>query len=423
MSSRRSKPADVVAMAVAGNLDGAREQLRSRMEADPSDASVFIDGWRIAEALESEDDAVAWVQDGLGQGIDLLSALRAMPAAERAALLTSEACRWPHLAVASSSKLRSEFLLARIEALIGTERFAQARRELDDPELRRDATDEEHIAVAALRALVALAWHDPSGAVEAAAGFDGAKSDDATQARGRLAAVLAIAAAWNAICEKLEIPQPLRAFIRRASMMGRTEREAGAAGESVERAEAIAVRSILETEPAEVMFMLARASREHPMIALYLVQLFTQLSADGVPTLAELGKDEFDALGRALVDLNDELSTGLPWWQVIGVAVAARVGLDLAGAGIAADLLAWGGAMTYLGRSLARDKERYDGIVRPKLAALVVRTGTPAKCIVSWLAKNGRMAKRVRNFDVAIEADDGLALLALLSRAVHSAAA
>ena len=62
------------------------------------------------------------------------------------------------------------------------------------------------------------------------------------------------------------------------------------------------------------------------------------------------------------------------------------------------------------------EHKSYETIVRPRLVTLAVEHGVGARHVVSWLYRLSRKAGRVGSFDIKIENDLALDLLAALSR-------
>jgi hypothetical protein len=93
------------------------------------------------------------------------------------------------------------------------------------------------------------------------------------------------------------------------------------------------------------------------------------------------------------------------WVACAGVIVALP---NAIGALVA---LAVVGAYMGLGES-----KSYETIVRPRLVVLAVEHGVGAKHVVSWLYRLSRKAGRVGSFDIKIQNDQALDLLAAVSR-------
>jgi hypothetical protein len=285
---------------------------------------------------------------------------------------------------------------------------------LENPELYRMACDDERYMRTAMEGIAVLAWDDPARASEFLVHFDAAKSREnpASDARRAARSILA-ALEWRQLEAQNVLPvasmSTLRNFLRLFPALG----ERGEHGSEL--------RKDLTERPAfyaDFFQKLAKAAHVLPGWIFQIDRDRCQVENDPEKkdnVLEELDESQLSALSSAISELRASLksrmSQYLIWIVVVGVvaampnAVGALVALVVIGA--------------YMGLG---ENKSYEVVVRPRLVTLAIEHGVGATHVVSWIYRLSRKAGRVGSFDIKIENDLALDLLAALSRTANPSA-
>jgi hypothetical protein len=148
---------------------------------------------------------------------------------------------------------------------------------------------------------------------------------------------------------------------------------------------------------------------------MYLVSLSERFVPDN-PSLGDLDEDERAKLGATLGQIDAPMAGGLRFSHRLFGAAAAGALLSLTGIDAAAVATVMGLSAAALGYAAWRERGMYGRVVRRPLAAYLAEVGTPTNCVVSWLLLNRKTVKKIKAFDVAIDADAALAVIARLGR-------
>jgi hypothetical protein len=283
---------------------------------------------------------------------------------------------------------------------------------LNNPDLFRTACDDDRYMEIVMVGIGVLAWDQPAKASDFLVRFDVAKARENPDSNARRAARSILAALeWRHLETQDVLPvakmNELREFLRIYPALGSQGEHARAMHKDLhERPDFYAsffqkLALVTQILPRWI-YQFDRSSRnaERP---------------DGEPVqeessvLAELNESQLSALSTAVSDLRSSLKSrigrSIMWVACAGVIVALP---NAIGALVA---LAVVGAYMGLGES-----KSYETIVRPRLVVLAVEHGVGAKHVVSWLYRLSRKAGRVGSFDIKIQNDQALDLLAAVSR-------
>lgn len=281
------------------------------------------------------------------------------------------------------------------------------RADLESIELQRDAARDLAIEELALRALTSLAWLDPMPS------FILCQKYATNHAGERMAAVyhachqvLTVAPLYKRLETEGEVPGPLARFVRLQWVASQDVLD-----ELItELRRDITARTDVYLEVFDAM------AERYTGLLRHIMRLTERFLPEAPPSLGELGEDERRRLGAALGEIDAPMRKGLRFVHLsIGVLTAGAL-LSLGGYDDAAL-----GTMIVLGLasvaySAWTERGMYSRLVRRPLAAYLAEVGTPTNCVVTWLLTNRKAVKKIKAYDVAIDADAALAAIARLGR-------
>lgn len=280
---------------------------------------------------------------------------------------------------------------------------------LDNPELFRTACDDERYMQIAMLGIGVLAWDQPAAASDFLVRFDVAKSRENPDSDARRAARSILAALeWSHLETQGVLPlhkmSELRDFLRIYPAL-RSDGD-----------HARALHQDLRERPDFYGTFFRKLASGTQVLPRWIFGFDpaapgddTDSPANAANTLEELDESQLKALADAVGDLRTTLKSRIGryvMWAavvVIGVSMPNAIGALVA-------LAVIGGYMG-LGES-----KSYERLVRPRLVRLAVEHGVGAKHVVSWLYRLSRKAGRVGSFDIKIQNDLSLDLLATVSR-------
>jgi hypothetical protein len=295
--------------------------------------------------------------------------------------------------------------------LLRTEDLEGLLSALDNPDLFRMACDDERYMRIVMQGIGVLAWDEPARASEFLVRFDAeqARKDDPDSDARRAGREILAALEWRQLEAQNLLPvasmDKLRNFLRLYPALG----EVGSHGTQL--------RDDLKERPAFYADFFQKLARSAQILPGWIIHIDREENGESEEA-AESGKDnaleelseaQLSALSSAVSDLRASLKSRFSqyamWIVVVGVVVALP---NAVGALIA--LVVIGG---YMGFGESRS---YETIVRPRLVTLAIEHGVGARHVVSWLYRLSRKAGRVGSFDIKIENDLALDLLAALAR-------
>lgn len=285
---------------------------------------------------------------------------------------------------------------------------------LESPDLFRMACDDPRYLAIAMQGIAVLAWDEPALASELLVRFDTnrAREQPDSDAR-RTARSLMAALEWRQLESKDWLPLAemgdLRDFLRLYPALA----------DDPEHGEELVAD--LRQRPAFYADFFQELAQRAQVLPEWIYRLEQQVSRVSAPEdpeprgeLSPLSDVQMSALSSTIAELRDALrSRGRQ--AVVAVAVLGIVVALPSAAGVLLALLAIGASMA-LGES-----KSYEQIVRPQLLRLAIEHGVGAKHVVSLLYRLSGKAGKVGNFDIKIENDRGLELLAALSRSAMTA--
>lgn len=281
---------------------------------------------------------------------------------------------------------------------------------LENPELYRMACDDERYIAPVMQGISALAWDEPAMASELLIRFDiqGDRSDRESHA-GQAALALMAALEWRQL---QNVGWPL------SDKMGRLKsylQHYPALHRDVKLRREMQVE-LLEHPEDYSLFCQELVARGH-VLPVWVISLsenyscLTEESAESTEDLSVFPLDESqqNALQEAISDMKIALGTRLKTYLVWALVIASMVVLPNAmGALIAIGIL---GASMALGEGRA-----YKAHVRPRLVGLALEYGVGSDHVLSRIYSHSKEVGRVGNFDIKIENDQGLLVLAGLGR-------
>jgi hypothetical protein len=271
---------------------------------------------------------------------------------------------------------------------------------LANPDLYRLACDDDRYLGIAMQGISVLAWDDPAKASEHLVHFDVHKSREQPDSDARKAARSLLAALeWQQLAAHSTLPmqqmEPLREFLKLQPALANDSSH----GKSLQ--------ADMQADPQRYLDFFEQLSHHGHGLPEWIVNLRGPTSEDE-PVIESLSEKQVGALSIAVVELRDQLARGLSRY-VFGLTILGTVILlpNALGVLIALVLLA---AFFTLG-----ERKSYEQIVRPRLVTLAIEHGVGARAVVTWIYKLRRQAGRVAQFDVKIENDRALELLAAVS--------
>jgi len=384
-----------------------------------STSDALVAELRAAEGIEAE----RVLARALDEGVPLDELFADLDAERRTALLASPELTWARLRrhLPMDPAVVSAVLLARFETLVAEGRYAQVAAELRDPQLREDADDHAAVAIPALRGIAVLAWR-----------WDGARplleqwSTVPRELRlepliDRVEHELAVSARWRIAlgatalrggplrpAHAADFPDALVSLVADGALS--SPRRRGALLVDLDR---------LLDRPDRLLALCDRIVAADRELARLLIDRFHLETPRGPRALDALARSVFDDVGVAIVELERSLHAPVRPWMIAagtvgGVAAVMTAVIPVAiAAGVALGSASLGGLRLGLAR------RRYLTRVRPGLAALLCRLGVQASALRQWLSFNPRLAGDLATYDIAVDSDLGLALLASIAAIVR----
>jgi len=284
---------------------------------------------------------------------------------------------------------------------------------LENPEFYRLACDDDRYLGIAMQGIAVLAWDSPVEASEQLVHFDVHKSREQPDSDARQAARALLAALeWRHLAAQTVLPMEqmdqLREFLQLHSALA-GDSECGSALRADIRAHSSRYVEFLEG--------LAQYGRGLPEWISQLAlprNTSTQRDQESPDAPVEqLSDEQRSAMAIAITELRETLARG-PGRYFVGAAVLGTLVLFPNAMGILAALL------TMAGFFALGERTSYTQIVRPRLVTLAIDHGVGAKAVVAWIYRLRRQAGRVSQFDIKIENDRALDLLAAIARSSRS---
>jgi len=277
---------------------------------------------------------------------------------------------------------------------------------LSNPELYRLACDDDRYLGIAMQGISALAWDEPAKASEHLVHFDVHRSREQPNSDARRAARALLAALeWKQLAAHTTLPmqqmQALREFLQLQPAL------------AADPSHGLTLQADLQAHPDRYLEFFEGLSQQGHGLPDWIVNLAGPTTKE-TPIIETLSAQQVGALSIAIVELREQLTRGLSRYA-LGLAVLGTLALlpNALGVLIALVLLA---AFFTLG-----ERKSYEQIVRPRLVKLAIEHGVGARAVVSWIYKLRRQAGRVAQFDIKIENDRALDLLAAVSQTSSSA--
>lgn len=315
---------------------------------------------------------------------------------------------WTVLSLQSDRDAAIRLLEHRFQHLFLSDQNELLLGELESPEMTRDAASEPALEQIAMRAVTGLAWDGPRDAVDVYQRYYTGDLDtgQAESIYGIVHRVLAVAPSWRRLQGECNVPEPLCRFISLQWVVS-----AQVLDDSIR-----VLRRDMIANPESYLLACDCMAAQYEALLHYIVSLTERFLPSVLPSLGELAEDERERLDTAMGQIDAPMGKGLRVYQL--VAVAGAIGALLSMGGLDALALV---AMVVFGISGALyaawvERGVYGRLVRPPLARYLADVGTPTQCIVSWLLVNQKTVKRIKSFDIAIDGDSSLYVLARLGR-------
>ncbi len=274
---------------------------------------------------------------------------------------------------------------------------------LENPEFYRLACDDDHYHRIALQGIAALAWDAPEKARDLFVHFDVHRARDEKHSYTRtIAGAIVAALEWRQLATHTVLPMAQMELLREFLQLQPALADDPQHGASL--------RSHMREHPQLYVNFLDGLAAHGRMLPEWITQLsWAPPELLGGP-VSNLSVAQVDALSSTTTDLRRELARG-PWRYILGaIVLATMIALPNAiGVLICFLLLAGFFAMG--------ERKSYEQIVRPRLVRLAIDHGVGAKDLVSWIYKMRGKSGRMGQFDIKIENDRVLDLLAAVSRA------
>lgn len=285
---------------------------------------------------------------------------------------------------------------------------------LENPELYRLACDDARYTEIAMQGIAVLAWSVPAVASEFLVRFDVERSrQDPKSSARRAARTLMAALEWRQL--EAEPASPLA----RAELLRNFLRLYPAIAE--DGVHATRLRADLRDRPEVYADLFAYLHQRAQVLPRWITNLVAEggVSAATSDVLSEpvaspkLSESQRLALEGTLAELRTSLRSRVAQYFTWLVAAALVVALPTALGALLGLLL--------LGASFALGETRaYQTAVRPRLIHLAIEHGVGAQQVVTSIYNTSAKVGRVGNFDIKIENDHALDLLAALSFALRS---
>ena len=315
---------------------------------------------------------------------------------------------WRWLCEQPDRDAATRILEHRFQHAFFSERPQLVVEELDAPEFTRDAASDPVLEQLAMRAVTALAWHDPRRAGQYYRNFYTADltNRESVAAYTMCQRVLSVAPLWRRSRSTWAMPEALERFVTLQWV---------ASSDALDLMIAT-LRADMTSRPEEYLRACDTMAAQHERMLLYIVSLTGRFLPDSLPSLGELGQEERARLDAAMGQIDAPMRRGLRFSHLFLPVLTLAAALSLGGLDDAALLslgVLGGGAAAYKVRA---ERGAYTRLARPLLAKYLAEVGTPTECVVSWLLVNRKSVKRIKAFDVAIDADSSLDVLARLGR-------
>lgn len=278
---------------------------------------------------------------------------------------------------------------------------------LSNPELYRLACDDDRYLGIAMQGISALAWDEPAKASEHLVHFDVHRSREQPGSDARRAARALLAALeWKQLAAHTTLPmqqmEALREFLQLQPALAN------------DSSHGASLQADMQAHPERYLDFFEGLAQQGHGLPEWIINLAAPTSKDE-PIIESLSKSQVGALSMAVVELREQLARGLSRY-VLGLSVLGTVIFLPNALGILIALVMLAAFFT-LG-----ERKSYEEIVRPRLVKLAIEHGVGARAVVTWIYKLRRQAGRVAQFDIKIENDRALDLLAAVSQTSGSGA-
>lgn len=276
---------------------------------------------------------------------------------------------------------------------------------LQSPELYRLACDDARYLGIAMQGISALAWDAPARASEHLVHFDVHRSREQADSQARLAARALLAALeWRQLAAQTTLPmaqmEPLREFLKLYPALG---------GDATH---GLAVQEDMRAHPQRYLDFFEGLARQGHSLPEWIATL-TDAGSPTTGPVEALSPEQLSAMSAAVVELKETLARG-PGRYILAAAVLGTLAALPNAVGILMALLMLAGFFAM------GERKSYEQIVRPRLIQLALEHGVGTRAVVTWIYKLRRKAGRMSQFDIKIENDPALELLAAVSRAARS---
>ena len=279
---------------------------------------------------------------------------------------------------------------------------------LESPELYRLACDDDRYMGIAMKGVSALAWDAPAQASEHLVHFDVHRSREQKDSAARQAARALLAALeWRQLAAQTTLPmaqmEPLREFLQLQPAL------------SDDPLHGASLRADMRANPQRYLDFFELLDKYGQGLPEWIANLSTPSPPPELPIDA-LSEDRVSAMSVAVVELKETLARG-PGRYIVGAAVLGTLVALPNAVGILIALVLLAGFFAI------GERKSYEEIVRPRLVKLAIEHGVGAKPVVSWIYKLRRNAGRVAQFDIKIENNRALDLLAAVAHTAGPGAA
>lgn len=315
---------------------------------------------------------------------------------------------WSLLAAQKDRDAAIRLLEHRFQAAFAASYHDRICAELDSPAMARDALSEPALEHLAMRAVTALAWSDPKQALQYYRRFytSDLGNAESTAAYTACQRVITLAPAWRQLRDECDVPMPLQRFVTLQWVVSAAILD-----------EMIAMlRSDITEQPLAYLQVFDWMDANYSQLLHFVATLTGRFLPADLPSLGELGETERKALASAMGEIDEPMRGGMRLIHLLMLSLTIGAGFSIAGqddvALVTAAVLGLGSALY----SIRTERGLYRRLARPRLAEYLANEGTPTECVVSWLLANRKAVKRIKSFDVAIDADSALDVLARLGR-------
>lgn len=296
----------------------------------------------------------------------------------------------------------------RVQTAFASSYSERVCAELDSPALARDAASEPALEQLAMRAVTALAWEDPKQALGYYRNFytSDLGNPESTAAYSACQRVVSLAPAWRQLRDECEVPAPLTRFVTLQWVMSAPVLD-----------EMIAMlRRDMTGQPLAYLHVFDCMDEKYPQLLSFVANLTGRFLPASPSSLGDLGEYEHGLLATAMGEIDEPMRGGARFAHLLLLALTVGATLSIAGrddlALVASSVLGLAAALY----SIRNERGLYRRMARPRLAEYLADVGTPIECVVSWLLINRKEVKRIKSFDVAIDGDSALDVLARLGR-------